>query len=457
MHDEVVNDNSRAKLQVLVEVLDELVCNDESARSFREIEAALLAATNEAVRIVLERRLQRISSDLSREVLIDGVLYRHHQLGSATYFSLCGPLRVDRATYRLVGERNGPTKVPLDLVAGIIERGTPAFAYSLAQSYAKAPIRSVEADLVAAHRRPPSRSTLDRMAKALGSAVHRCSERLVNVVRKQEKIPSETVAVNLGLDRTTVPMQESERGELRVKYRMAYVGTVCFTDADANPVCTRRYASSAHQGPSSIVRRMMADLRHALRKRPGLNIGIVQDGAPELWNILREALRGEPLLKGKKWRETYDFYHVMEHVARLLEIVADKEERAVLLPQWRERLLLRNNTIEKIDAWLRRRGFALPRDTRKFEEFLRLYGAYFVCPQNFRYASLKRLGLQKGSGVTEGACKSLVTMRAKRSGQRWLRTGIDAVLAIKSVVDSERMPPFWELFAARYCADLCAA
>ena len=37
----------------------------------------------------------------------------------------------------------------------------------------------------------------------------------------------------------------------------------------------------------------------------------------------------------------------------------------------------------------------------------------------FRYASIAKLGLHIGSGVTEGACKSLVTARVERSGRRW--------------------------------------
>jgi len=52
-----------------------------------------------------------------------------------------------------------------------------------------------------------------------------------------------------------------------------------------------------------------------------------------------------------------------------------------------------------------------------------------------------------GSGVTEGACKSLITRRTKRSGQRWRERGIEAVLALRSIVHSDRWPRFWRSFA----------
>jgi len=41
-------------------------------------------------------------------------------------------------------------------------------------------------------------------------------------------------------------------------------------------------------------------------------------------------------------------------------------------------------------------------------------------------------------------------MRAKRSSQRWLPKGISAVLALRSLLESERLAPFWNLFAATY-------
>ena len=42
-----------------------------------------------------------------------------------------------------------------------------------------------------------------------------------------------------------------------------------------------------------------------------------------------------------------------------------------------------------------------------------------------------------GSGATEGACKSVVKMRAKGSGQRWHEEGITAVLTLRSAYLSE--------------------
>jgi hypothetical protein len=40
-------------------------------------------------------------------------------------------------------------------------------------------------------------------------------------------------------------------------------------------------------------------------------------------------------------------------------------------------------------------------------------------------------GTPMGSGVTEGACKSLISARTKRCGQRWQKRGIESVFALR--------------------------
>ena len=130
----------------------------------------------------------------------------------------------------------------------------------------------------------------------------------------------------MGLDRTSVPMEEDvPAGEtpatrrkprhtpytrkkpapVNVNYRMAYVGTISFYDADGTELATRRYTAAAHESPTDrLVRPMMADLRHALRQVPTLAVGVIQDGAPELWNLLRPALLTEPLVRPATKRST---------------------------------------------------------------------------------------------------------------------------------------------------------
>jgi hypothetical protein len=485
------NDNHDLIARVTRELLD-AVRSKASDASFATRERTALAISNEAVRRALQELLQELADRDGEQIEIGVERYHRHQPGEVQYHSLCGALRVHRWIYRQSGVRNGPTVVPLDLRAGLIERATPALAYAVAQGYAKAPIRSVERDLHAAHREPPSRATLERMAKGIGTDAKASLMTLERAVRRSEEIPRQTRGITLGLDRTTVPMEEPRddgTGRVVVSYRMAYVGTVALTDREGTVLKSWKYAGPAHEGPMQIVQRMMNDLRKTCSTKPRVRIGVVQDGAPELWGLMQDALRAEPTID--RWHEAIDMYHLMERLSKALEIVEpDETQRAKQLDHWRKLLLRDDGGIARIArffelefGWLRseqkrrrqawmsmgwmpaERGLLapMPRKMRRppapaprrwnaaqADGLQRLLWGYLANPRAFRYATISRLGLHVGSGVTEGACKSLIAARAKRGGQRWRKPGITAVLTLRSLVESERFDAFWKRFARGY-------
>jgi hypothetical protein len=442
-----------AHVNLLVDEIARLLTvasSEASAESFGQFEQNALALANEAVRRALEEHLQARATSSPAEMRIDGVVYRRHQPGEIGYHSLCGTLRVRRFTYRRQGERNGPTIVPLDLDAKLIERATPALAFAVAQGHAKSPSRDVEQDLVAAHRRPPSRSTIDRLGRALGGGWHEAVKQIEPEARAEERLPADANGLCIGLDRTTVPMEEDVH---RVQYRMAYVGTVSVVDADGEALVVRRYAAAAHEGPDDVIARMMSDVRAALAAKPQLLLAVIQDGAPELWNLIRPALRREPMIT--QWHEAIDRYHLEERLSQILELIErDPVKRAKRLRRWKRSLDRNDRAIYRIircienAAWRRR---------DKPNTQLLTHLTYFGYAHMMHYASLRKLGLPVGSGVTEGACKSLVTMRAKRSGQRWRRPGIAAVLSLRASLHSDRLARLWPSFVSLSIANKLAA
>ena len=288
--------------------------------SFEDRERAMLAAANDACRLALETTLQATAKAQPDQVRVDGVLYERHHEGTVVYHSLCGPLAVRRATYRETGERNGTTVVPLDLATGLIEGATPALAYRVALGYAQGPGRHAEEQMHADHRRPPSRSTLERLGKAIGTQTHRVAPRIEAALRREETVPEGTHAIVVGLDRTTVPMEEPRPAgaapttrrtprttpyvrtpppPVDVMYRMAYVGTVSLVDRAGEALVTRRYAIASTEDPATLTARMMADLSRARAraKAPRLPVGVVQDAAPERWSLARTALTAETQLR----------------------------------------------------------------------------------------------------------------------------------------------------------------
>lgn len=444
----------------------------DAGAPFEAYEAAALGAANEATRECLARQLQRVSDTYDEEIRVEGRHYRRHHSGRVGYHSLCGEVVVERWTYREVGVRNGPTVVAVDLAAGLIQGATPAMAFAVAEGFAKMPSRHLEEQMRALHRCPPSRSTLERLGHGLGGAARQDVIEIEKVLRTKEKLPPGAHAISVGLDRTSVPMIEerplsqapaSPRKPGRkdyvrraphpfdVVYRMAYVGTVAIVDAQGDALVVRRYAASAEEGPEDLVARMMADVRKAREQRP-LPVVVVQDGAPELWGRMWEALRGAGV---PRWYEAIDRFHLNEKIAHTLEeSEKDETKRRERYATWMHKLDHDPGAIEKIYGWIEReRGKARGRAAKAYDQLTSYISGN---EDRMRYAKLRRHGFPTGSGVTEGACKSLIAMRAKRSGQRWYHDGLTAVLTLRALQQSDRLDRFWERFSRRYSANVKA-
>ena len=61
-----------------------------------------------------------------------------------------------------------------------------------------------------------------------------------------------------------------------------------------------------------------------------------------------------------------------------------------------------------------------------------------------------RQGLPIASGVIEASCKTLVTQRMKQSGMAWTQAGGQAILTLRSLIQSDRWLPAWELLRSTF-------
>jgi hypothetical protein len=76
---------------------------------------------------------------------------------------------------------------------------------------------------------------------------------------------------------------------------------------------------------------------------------------------------------------------------------------------------------------------------------------------NLDEATLRLAGLPVGSGVTESTCKTVFGHRTKRSGQRWRVPTLRGVVTLRALLQSERLPSFWQRLSLRYAANVEAA
>jgi len=66
------------------------------------------------------------------------------------------------------------------------------------------------------------------------------------------------------------------------------------------------------------------------------------------------------------------------------------------------------------------------------------------------YATYVGEHLPIASGVVEAACKTLVTQRLKQSGMRWSAKGGQAILTLRSLIQSHRWEHGWTLLRENY-------
>ena len=228
---------------------------------------------------------------------------------------------------------------------------------------------------------------------------------------------------------------------------MDYVGTVAFFDEDKNLLASRKYRLPGDAEVTVIVERVMADLRHALVQRP-VEVAVIQDGAPELWSAMMASLAKEPLVA--RWTEVLDWYHLDERLTKCLDLCVSAVGRKPQRRRWHGQLLETNHGANHVIRSLRRTASKM--DPACAEQLAAHIGYIERNRHRMEYAAYRARKIPIGSGVTEGACKSVVNMRAKRSGQRWSQRGLTAALHLRAIHESDRFDGFWSFFARRYRA-----
>jgi hypothetical protein len=452
----------------------------EPGESFEAYERRMLRIVHELARRKLEKKLQRVADSFAPRLAIDhnsdwhgrrddtADTYRRHCPGTVTYHSLVGPLRVRRYTYRACSSL--ATQVPLELAAGLMERMTPGLARCIAIGYAHMPLRTCEELMRAGSLCPPSRSTLDRTARDLGTYAVASNAEIEPQLRANEVLPAGTSLVAIGLDRVAVPMRHGEeeagvpgyssdlhrrrphpkpRSRLRgpVQWRMDYVGTVAYFDAHRTLLGSRKYRLPGEASICGIVERVMSDVRHALAQRP-VELAVVQDGAPELWAAIQSALRNEPQVS--TWTEVLDWYHLDERLTKCLDACIDEVDRERQRAAWHAALLEKPRGARAVIRALQTHADAAA--TNVAAELATHIGYFETHCARMDYPACRARGIPIGSGVTEGACKSVVNVRAKRSGQRWSQRGLTAALHLRAMHESDRFDGFWSFFSRRYRA-----
>jgi len=397
--------------------------------------------------------------DLDAPVVeIDGVPHRRVLRSTETYMTSAGPVRIERSLYstRQEGER---AVCPLELRAGVVEGfWTPRAAQQATWMVTHLTPQEAEEGLARMGGMQPSRSILDRLPKQLSERWEVQRQEFETRLRAAETIPDEAASVAVSLDGVMVPMKDGQRQEKRRQaaeegkhqrgpagHREAGCATLTFYDEDGDRLRTVRMGRMPEPKKASLKSMLAEELKAVLRQRPDLELVKLADGARDNWTYLGEGLLGEGLRGGK---ELVDFFHAAEQLHAGLAAAYGETSSECQSQFAKLRHVLRHEIggVKKVIRAL----VHLRDEHRRSRKIARVLGYFRRNRHRMAYAELAFEGLPIGSGVTEAACKTLVTQRMKRSGMRWRHDGGQAILTLRALAQSERFDRGWALLRATY-------
>jgi hypothetical protein len=413
----------------------------------QELHRLFVAAEREA----LGRELSRFDLDVPT-IEVAGERYHRVLRCATTYTSAAGPVRVARSLYRR--PQSGHALCPLELRAGLIEGSwTPLAAKQATWVVAHLTPKEGEELFELLGNMTPSKSTLDRLPKALSGHWEAHRPHFEATLRHQEAIPDEAVAMAVSLDGVMAPMKDGQRQAKRQQarakgqapsgpagYQEVGCATVSYYDRYGERLCTRRMARMPEGNKATLKSQLTAEVMGALVRRPDLRVIKVADGAPDNWSYLAETLPvGEEVL---------DFYHAATHLGEALGAAYGAST-----PQYQERMKTLSEVLRDAPEGVDTVIGALCRLRTRYPRRQAIHKAlaYFREHRHrMDYSALRAQHLPIGSGVVEAACKTLVSQRLKRSGMRWRPAGGQAILTFRALCQSERFERAWSLLGETY-------
>lgn len=431
---------------------------------FPEAEMAFSACVADLETTGLAEMLSELDEDAPRIQIGENQYRRLEPPNYETYAGIRGEARVLRHIYRLVGIHNGPTVVPLELRAGMVEgRFTPAAAIGLAHMNEAMPSR--EADEVARSLGvlPYSRSAQHRGGTAMGAKWAEMEETTASELLKVMKIPEEAYSIALGIDRVSMPMAEERpitqedvkkgvKKPIAVQFRMAYVGVWTLCDGQGRALSCVRYGHIPEGGADAMVQRLRADLAAVKEQRADLQVCTLGDGAPEIQALLDRVVAGYIVSA-----QMVDFWHFAEYLG---SAISSAKKDPSLLDRFRVFLTEWDSGVEIVEAKLEEWARAGPSDGKatapessiptsnpegelgedlssKTPEAIHNALRYIRNHrERLRYASAYHAGLPIGSGHVEATAKTIFETRIKRTGCRWKPAGGQALISLRALATS---------------------
>ena len=415
--------------------------------------------------LVMALECELVNEELSRyditakEIEVDGKVYRRSVRLPETYLTAAGRVSVERYLYYPVTEK-GRGLCPLELRSGIIAGYfTPRAARQGA--YAMALLTSGESEAMFGEigNMQPSRSSLDRLTKALSPHWEDHRAAWEAQLRQTETVPATAKVMAISVDGVMAPIRGADKQEKAEQpgkhasgptgYKEVGCGTVTLYDQEAERLQTVRYARMPESKKVTLQQQLQTEVASILALSPDLLRVHLADGAKDNWRLMNDIEAHLPA-PSQAPIEIVDYYHACDHLKKGCDAA------------WGESTQESKDYFERLKTWLKETDAGAERVIRT----LRFQGSlasgnkrkrleaeltYFRNQQSrMCYPNYIRLNLPIASGVMEASCKTLVTQRLKRSGMAWTHDGGQAILTLRSLIQSNRWRSAWTLLSANF-------
>jgi hypothetical protein len=419
-------------------------------------------------KLVMELEGELVGEELSRYDLsaegieVEGKVYRIGTNLPETYLCAAGLVTVNRHLYHLAQE-GGKSICPLELRVGIIGGYfTPRAARQGAFVMAHLTSGESEALFGEIGNMQPSRSSLDRLPKELSPHWEQHRVDWEKKLREFETVSSQAKTMALSVDGVMAPMRGEKKQEKAAKaqqsgkhasgptgYKEVGCGTVTLYDQETKRLQTIRYGRMPEPKKATLQQELETEARSTLALCPTLRRVHLADGAHHNWFLLNEIEQHLPPTDQPPI-EIVDYYHACDHLKNGCDAAWGDSSVASKSQFERLKTLLKeaDDGAERVIRTLR-----YQRNKAKGNKHTRLDRELtYFCNQRHRmlYANYISLHLPIASGVMEASCKTLVTQRFKRSGMAWTIAGGQAILTLRSLIQSDRWASAWQLLHADF-------
>jgi hypothetical protein len=421
----------------------------------RELHAHLLAFERE----LMAEELAHYDV-VAERIIVNGVVYSQTMEETETYMTSAGEVVVKRHLYRPAG-RSTRHICPLELQAGIVEGFfTPVAARRAAYVVAHMPPATSAALFVELGNMRPSASSLERLPKGLSARWEAHRQEWEAHLRTFEDVPTEATTLVVSLDGVFAPMRNTapDKAELEATgkqptgpkgYQEVGCGTVSLHNAEGERLQTVRYGRMPESKKATLCEELEAEVQALLTVQSHLRVVKLADGARDNWRFLRALNQGVPADQIESW-DIVDYYHACDHLKHALDTIWGEHTPKGKAEFARLKTLLKaaDGGVEQVIETLRYR--VRKAKGHKREALLKELTYFRNQRHRMNYATYLREHLPIASGVVEAACKTLVTQRLKQSGMRWAKSGGQAILTLRSLIQSDRWERGWALLRENY-------